>query len=96
MTSREYQSHHMTLLDGEMVVDEDRESGKHMYRYLAYDIMALNSEPLVHKPWKVSTLPDTPYPNDYTLITSGRSMPCGLRTGVFLEGTAVMRGPLHD
>lgn len=60
---REYPSHHMTLLDGEMVVDEDRDSGKQMYRYLAYDIMALNSDSLVHKLWEVSELPDTQYSN---------------------------------
>lgn len=53
MAGKEYQSHHLTLLDGELIVDEDRDSGKHSYRYLAYDIMALNSSPLVDRPWKV-------------------------------------------
>ena len=53
MRSPEYQSHHMTLLDGELIVDEDRETGKHTYRYLAYDAMAINGVSLVNRPWKV-------------------------------------------
>ena len=50
--------HHGTLLDGEMVVDEDRDSGKHMYRYLAYDVMAIDDKPVVDQPWKVCSVPD--------------------------------------
>ena len=53
MRNSEYQSHHMTLLDGELIVDEDRETGKHTYRYLAYDAMAINGKSLVNRPWKV-------------------------------------------
>ena len=53
----EFISHHTTLLDGELVVDEDRDSGKPRYRYLAYDIMALNDESVVHHPWKVFPSP---------------------------------------
>ena len=53
MRPQEYQSHHMTLLDGELIVDEDRETGKHKYRYLAYDAMAINGKSLVNRPWKV-------------------------------------------
>ena len=49
-----YQSHHMTLLDGELIVDEDRESGKHTYRYLAYDAMAIHGKSLVNRPWQVT------------------------------------------
>jgi len=41
--------HHMTLLDGEMVVDEDMETGKQMRRFLVYDIMMLNERPVVHE-----------------------------------------------
>ena len=45
--------HHNTLLDGEMVVDEDIESGQRIRRYLAYDMMALNGVSLVQKPFGV-------------------------------------------
>ena len=48
--------HHQTLLDGELIVDEDRDTGKHLYRYLAYDIMAINNKSVAHHPWKVRTL----------------------------------------
>ncbi len=41
-----------TLLDGEMVVDEDLD-GKKFRRFLIYDLMAINRESLVEKPWKV-------------------------------------------
>ena len=53
MRGWEYQSHHMTLLDGELIVDEDRETGKHAYRYLAYDAMAIDGKSMVDRPWKV-------------------------------------------
>lgn len=46
-------AHNMTLLDGEMVVDEDIVAGTQKRRFLAYDLMALNSKSFVHKPWKV-------------------------------------------
>ena len=49
--------HHQTLLDGELVVDEDMETGQSTRRFLAYDMMMLNGKPLVQKPFKVwSTL----------------------------------------
>ncbi len=56
MTGKEYLSHHMTLLDGELIVSEDRDSGKQTYKYLAYDIMALACNSVVQKPWKVCAL----------------------------------------
>lgn len=37
---------HGTLLDGEMIVDEDKATGKQTRRYLAYDIMQLCGRPL--------------------------------------------------
>jgi len=45
--------HHQTLLDGELVVDEDMETGQSTRRFLAYDMMMLNGKPLVQKPFKV-------------------------------------------
>ena len=53
MVGSGYASHNLTLLDGELVVDEDRDSGKHMYRYLAYDMMSLNGQSQVDQPWRV-------------------------------------------
>jgi hypothetical protein len=50
-------AHNMTLLDGEMVVDEDIVTGGHTRRYLAYDLMSLNSKSLVNRPWKVPSRP---------------------------------------
>ena len=54
--------HHLTLLDGEMVVDEEIESGERKRRFLAYDLMALNGshlkvgmemQPVMGLPFKV-------------------------------------------
>ncbi|KAI5065958.1 hypothetical protein GOP47_0018582 [Adiantum capillus-veneris] len=49
-------THHLTLLDGEMVIDEIPETHQRKRRYLIYDIMMLNHEPLVqlpfHERWK--------------------------------------------
>ena len=66
-----YKPHHMTLLDGELIVDEDRDSGKHTYRYLAYDAMAINGKSLVDRPWKVIQI----YPDH------GSPQPLGLPAG---------------
>jgi hypothetical protein len=41
-----------TLLDGEMVVDEDLEGNK-MRRFLIYDLVAINGVSLCQRPWKV-------------------------------------------
>ena len=41
------QPHHGTLLDGEMIVDEDLATGRKERRYLIYDMMAINGAPLV-------------------------------------------------
>ncbi|XP_002974489.2 mRNA-capping enzyme isoform X2 [Selaginella moellendorffii] len=43
--------HHMTLLDGEMVIDKHPETGKLERRYLIYDMMVVNAESLVKKPF---------------------------------------------
>lgn len=44
--------HHMTLLDGEMVVDEDAKTGTCRRRYLAYDLMVLNHNVIANRPFK--------------------------------------------
>ena len=41
------ETHHMTLLDGEMVIDVVPETQQRTRRYLIYDIMMLNQESLV-------------------------------------------------
>lgn len=50
------ETHHLTLLDGEMVIDEIPETHQRKRRYLIYDIMMLNHESLVqlpfHERWK--------------------------------------------
>ncbi|CAM6129287.1 unnamed protein product [Calypogeia fissa] len=49
--------HHLTLLDGEMVIDTLPDSGQQSRRYLVYDLMILNSHPLHERPfserWKL-------------------------------------------
>eukprot|EP00891_Asterochloris_glomerata_P008948 jgi/Astpho2/8948/gw1.00133.212.1_t len=41
-----------TLLDGEMIVDEDKKSGKQQRRYLVYDMIMLEGEVLIRRPFK--------------------------------------------
>jgi len=43
--------HSGTILDGEMVVDEDMVSGQRTRRFLAYDLVSLNGDNMVHLPW---------------------------------------------
>ncbi|BDA47945.1 mRNA-capping enzyme [Coccomyxa sp. Obi] len=45
-------AHHLTLLDGEMLVDEDQVTEQRTRRFLAYDLIALNGTSLVHRPSK--------------------------------------------
>ncbi len=45
------QPHTQTLLDGEMVVDEDLLSGN-VRRFLIYDLMAVNGHSLVDRQWQ--------------------------------------------
>ncbi|MBA0572294.1 hypothetical protein Golob_002647, partial [Gossypium lobatum] len=50
-------THHFTLLDGEMVIDNLPDSQKQERRYLIYDMMALNHTPIIERPfyerWKM-------------------------------------------
>ncbi|XP_031494224.1 uncharacterized protein LOC116260211 isoform X1 [Nymphaea colorata] len=49
--------HHLTLLDGEMIIDTDPETGQQNRRYLVYDLMMLNHKPVIELPfcerWKL-------------------------------------------
>ncbi|KAJ7544361.1 hypothetical protein O6H91_09G075300 [Diphasiastrum complanatum] len=51
------ETQHLTLLDGEMVIDKDPKTGLQERRYLVYDMMILNQQPLIKKPfserWKM-------------------------------------------
>ena len=47
---------HGTLLDGEMIVDEDKATGKQTRRYLVYDMMQLCGRPLRTAEFKVGVL----------------------------------------
>ena len=51
---REPGPHHFTLLDGEMVVDEDLVADKRIRRYLAYDLVLDNNRNLCKLPFSVS------------------------------------------
>lgn len=52
-----FESHHLTLLDGEMIIDTVPETGEQKRRYLVYDLMMLNSQPQIklpfHERWKL-------------------------------------------
>lgn len=48
--------HQSTLLDGEMVVDEDKATKAQKRRYLAYDLMMLNGQLLRRRDFKVSQM----------------------------------------
>ncbi|KAH7293136.1 hypothetical protein KP509_28G013500 [Ceratopteris richardii] len=45
------ETHHLTLLDGEMVIDEIPETHERKRRYLIYDVMMLNHDSLVQLPF---------------------------------------------
>ncbi|XP_020541000.1 mRNA-capping enzyme isoform X2 [Jatropha curcas] len=51
------QTHHYTLLDGEMVIDTDSNTQKQERRYLIYDVMAINQTSMIelpfHERWKM-------------------------------------------
>lgn len=44
--------HRMTLLDGEMVIDYDREKSLYTRKYLVYDLVLHNGENWMDYPWK--------------------------------------------
>ncbi|PSC72146.1 mRNA-capping enzyme isoform X1 [Micractinium conductrix] len=44
-------AHHWTVLDGEMVVDDIMEEDRQERRFLAYDMVMLNGQPIVDRPW---------------------------------------------
>lgn len=44
-------THHYTLLDGEMIIDTDPSTQKQERRYLIYDMMAINQMSLVERPF---------------------------------------------
>lgn len=49
--------HHLTLLDGEMIIDTVPETGEQQRRYLVYDLMMVNGQPKIKQPfcerWKL-------------------------------------------
>ncbi len=49
-------AHHLTLLDGEMLVDEDQITEQRTRRFLAYDLIALNGTSLLRRPSKARAL----------------------------------------
>lgn len=55
--AEKYQSHHFTLLDGEMIIDTLPDSQKQERRYLIYDMITINHVSIVERPfcerWKL-------------------------------------------
>eukprot|EP01018_Ginkgo_biloba_P032026 Gb_15931 [translate_table: standard] len=51
------ETHHLTLLDGEMIIDTVPETGEQKRRYLVYDLMMLNQQSMIKLPfyerWKL-------------------------------------------
>lgn len=52
-----FESHHLTLLDGEMIIDTVPETGEQKRRYLVYDLMMLNQQSQIklpfHERWRL-------------------------------------------
>ena len=67
--------HVCTLLDGELVVDEDLTTGVRTRRFLAYDCLAINSKPLV----------DAPFKDRYRAIEEGVIAPRSWERDAFLK-----------
>lgn len=44
--------HHLTLLDGEMVIDHDPETNQYTRKYLVYDLVLHQGQSWMHLPWK--------------------------------------------
>lgn len=45
--------HHMTILDGEMVVDDNMVADQQNRRFLVYDLVVLNGVSKMYEPFKV-------------------------------------------
>jgi mRNA capping enzyme, catalytic domain len=54
VSASQMQFHHGTLLDGEMVVNEDKDGHQERVFY-AYDLMMLHGANVTARPWKVRT-----------------------------------------
>lgn len=68
--------HQGTILDGEMIVDEDLVTGKKTRRFLAYDILVINGEIVTRHPWKerwtfIDTFVDHPRRKEMEEISNG-------------------------
>lgn len=44
--------HHMTLLDGEMVIDHDKDRDRYIRKYLVYDLVLHQGQSWMELPWK--------------------------------------------
>ncbi|GAX84577.1 hypothetical protein CEUSTIGMA_g11998.t1 [Chlamydomonas eustigma] len=79
--------HHLTLLDGEMVVDHDKESNTYTRRFLVYDMMAvcdraLVTEPFVNRYSQIETLLIQPRKAEMQYIAEPH---CTLKPGQVLK-----------
>jgi mRNA-capping enzyme len=73
--------HMGTIIDGEMVVDEDLITGKKTRRFLAYDAMVINGEVVTQHPWKAR----------WNFIDTFVEAPRRLEAGVIANGKWKMR-----
>jgi mRNA-capping enzyme len=69
--------HQGTILDGEMVVDEDLVTGKRTRRFLAYDSMVINGEIVTQRPWidrwnYIDKFIEAPRRLEATVISNGK------------------------
>lgn len=68
--------HQGTIIDGEMVVDEDLVKGTKTRRFLAYDAMVINGEIVTQHPWKerwnfIDTFIEAPRRLEASVISNG-------------------------
>lgn len=69
--------HQGTILDGEMVVDEDLLTATRTRRFLAYDAMVINGEIITHHPWKerwgfINKFVEAPRRLEASMIANGK------------------------
>ena len=90
---REPGPHHFTLLDGEMVVDEDMVADKRIRRYLAYDLVLDNNRNMSQLPFSVRSQPAWSLSDS---VLSRKQRRHGLLLCVLRGSCEVQRGQLRE
>ena len=84
-----------------MIVDEDKKSGKQQRRYLVYDMIMLEGEVLIRRPFKVTQLAEqASAPLWWLSAAAGHSLPVQGELGALLhrfclDGASGTAGVMH-